>query len=477
VLFNDALPITAVLTKMLFTISGERLNPFGWWVLLTYLLQGVMAVRLMWAFGVRSAWASIGAAVLAVTPCFFSLRLGHTALSSHFLILWGLALHVETLRHGSARLLEFWLLLALALMVNSYLFAMVFVLEAAALVALAARRQLDLGVVPRLAGGLAGIFGLALVMGYGRVVVHPALMRGQGFDLYSWNAITLWLPPGGIFGHFADISRDATGGQFEGESYIGAGALLVLISALVSDPRVALDYIRRYRILVWTLMGFTIYAASNQVYLGRTLLVSYYLPNWALDLGNYFRGSGRFIWPLAYCLALLPVAFVFRQWRPRAAVALTIVAIALQVHEALPIIKHIRAVSEYSHPDLIDTPRVNELLTEHKRIFQYPSWACGGLAGSKRRWGNLESNRELQVELAAARLGKPTNSAYMSRMVNDCEPELAWRDNPILLRGTLYLLGPEAVAASPKLTDLARSTACIPLGWAFACSEKWAQRP
>ena len=293
----------------------------------------------------------------------------------------------------------------------------------------------------------------------------------------SWNAITLLLPPGWAFGHVPDIGRDATGGQFEGESYIGAGALLVLMAAVVSDPRVALDSIRRYRVLVWTLMAFTVYAASNQVYLGRILLVSYYLPKRVVDLSNYFRATGRFIWPLAYCLALLPVAFVFRRWRPRAAIALTIVAIALQVQEVLPLLKHNHDVAEYSYPDLIDTPRLDELLTEHRRIFQFPSWGCGGLAGSKRTWGNLEANRELQVELAAARLAKPTNSVYTSRMLKNCEPEFAWRDNPILLRGVLYLLGPEAVAASPKLTNLAGSNACIPLGWAFACSEKWAQRP
>ena len=68
--------------------------------------------------------------------------MGHTALSSHFLLLWVLALHFESLRRGRAKIVELSVVLALALLVNSYLFAMVFAFELATLLALWFRGQL-----------------------------------------------------------------------------------------------------------------------------------------------------------------------------------------------------------------------------------------------------------------------------------------------------------------------------------------------
>src|SRR5262245_40898448 len=35
VLFNDALPVAALATKVVYTVTGFALNPFGWWIFLT----------------------------------------------------------------------------------------------------------------------------------------------------------------------------------------------------------------------------------------------------------------------------------------------------------------------------------------------------------------------------------------------------------------------------------------------------------
>ena len=54
VLFNDALPLTALPSKVIYRLTGVLINPFGWWILLTYVLQGVMAAKVMLSAGVRS---------------------------------------------------------------------------------------------------------------------------------------------------------------------------------------------------------------------------------------------------------------------------------------------------------------------------------------------------------------------------------------------------------------------------------------
>ncbi len=79
VLFNDALPLTALLTKIVYQLFGVQVNPFGWWVLLTYVLQGALAARLVCAVGIRSLLGVGAAAVFAIVNIAFVARLWHTA--------------------------------------------------------------------------------------------------------------------------------------------------------------------------------------------------------------------------------------------------------------------------------------------------------------------------------------------------------------------------------------------------------------
>jgi hypothetical protein len=475
VLFNDALPLTALATKTLYQLFGIRINPFGWWIFLTYILQGAMAARLVCAVGVRSVWGCTAAAVLAIVNTAFMSRMAHTALSSHFLLLWALAVHFESLRRGRVRIIECCLLLAVALLVNSYLFAMVFVLEVATFFALRVRGQLRTRDILHGAAAVLVIVALGVVAGYGVFLVNPTSMKSQGFGLYSWNLVGLLVPPDGILGFLEGIPRDATHGQYEGEAYLGRGALGLLVISIAWAPLRILEYVRRYCVYVATLIAFSAYAASNVVYAGSTLVISYGLPEFVVDLCNYFRATGRFIWPLSYSLTILPVALIFRQWKPMFAIAAAVLAVFLQLYEARPSVQWRRYMTAQATEDLIDTPRMNNWLTQHERLWQYPSWACGGLGGSKRAWGNRESNRELQVQLAASRAQIPTNSVYTSRILKSCSEESGWGNNPRLEEGVLYLLGPEAVQASPVLTTLARSDACITVEWAVVCSRQWSR--
>jgi hypothetical protein len=427
----------------------------------------------MRSVGVTSIWAAAAAAVFATVNVAFGARFGHTALSSHFLLLWALALHFDSLRARRATVLEWTVLLGITLLVNSYLFVMVCVLELATLLALWFRKQLSFVDARASALGALLVALVGVCAGYGSFLIDPSTMKSQGFGLYSWNLVGLLLPPDGVFGWLDSLPRAGTHGQYEGESYIGRGALLFAAVALVLTPRKVLGSIRTYWVYVTTLVLFAIYAASNLVYLGDVLVLSYDLPPFAIDLANYFRATGRFIWPLAYSLALLPIACVFR-WLPRPfAVVLAISGIFLQYVEGRPALDYRRVVTSQAYEDLIDAPRFDSWLAAHQRVWQYPSWWCGGLAGPSRVWGRPSANLELQTQLAAARRGLPTNSVYTSRALKDCEAEKSWVASADVVEGTLYLLSPEAVRIEPRLAELARSDACTTLEWAVVCSKKW----
>jgi len=273
------------------------------------------------------------------------------------------------------------------------------------------------------------------------------------------------------------VVRDATGGQFEGEAYIGLGAVLMLVSAAVISPRGLLTHARRHPALVAALGLLAVAAASNKVYAGSRLLLAYNLPAVMESVAGAFRGTGRFIWPVAYALAILPTAFVFRQLRPALAVSLMVVAIALQLKEIVPTVQEVRlSTSQPILPDLIESQRLSTWMAIHDRLWQFPSWFCGGLEGSARTRLGAEANRqELQVQLLAARFNLPTNSVYSSRSFKDCAREAQWAAQPTFEDGVLYLLGPEAVDAWPALRAAAASNSCVNLTWAIACSKMWSK--
>jgi Family of unknown function (DUF6311) len=477
VIVSDALPLTALITKVLHSLFGVAVIPFGWWIFLTYVLQGAMAARLVWACGTRSLWASLGAATLALCNIFFMWRLGHTALSSHFLIIWALAVYFESARRGRLRTVEICLLLTLTMMVNLYLFGMVALLAAATVIALWQQKQLRLVDVRTLGVGFLILFAVAIVQGYDILLTRLGSMTAHGLGVYSWNIVTLLVPPEDFWGFPRGVVRDATGGQYEGETYVGLGAVLMLVTAVVISPRALLLHARRHPVLVATLAFLALAAASNKVYAGSRLLLAYNLPGVVESVAGAFRATGRFIWPVAYTLMIVPLAFVFRQLRPALAVPLMAVAIVLQLKEMVPTVQALRdSTSRPTLPDLIDSRRLSTWMTAHRRLWQYPSFFCGGLEGSARIGLGVDANRqELQVQLLAARLNLPTNSFYSSRSFKDCAHEAEWAQQPTFEDGVLYLLGPEAVGEWPALAAATASDLCVNLTWAIACSKSWSQ--
>jgi hypothetical protein len=146
----------------------------------------------------------------------------------------------------------------------------------------------------------------------------------------------------------------------------------------------------------------------------------------------------------------------------------------LQIVEVRSTVRDLRAGTATSPPDLIDTRLVRSWVRMHQRVWQYPSWACGGLTAAPTLWGGVDANRELQVQLVIARQGVPSNSVYTSRILKDCEQEAAWATHgPQLEDGVLYLFAPKVVASLPALAALTAASPCTTLSWVTACSTSW----
>lgn len=470
-LFNDALPLTLVPSKVIYSLAGFAPNPFGPWIFLTYVLLGAFASRLVAACGVRAPIALAVGAFLAVGKMLFLWRLGHVAISSHFVIVWALVLYVENVRDRRFGFGEHLALSLATLLINAYLLVMVALLQAATVLTLMIRRQFTRADVVR-TGAIGGaVVAVALLLGYGAMFEPgPASMRAGGFGHFSWNLATFVVPPHQLWGP-TPVVRDATGGQYEGDGYIGGGVVLLVLGLVLLRPLQVAATLRQHWVLTLTVLACMAFAASNRVYVGSHLLVEIPISERLQDLASLFRASGRFIWVAAYAITALAVVG-WMKWLPASAsaVALALAAsvTAAEVRLAIPGVT--AAVSDHP-PDSVDGDQMTAWLSAHERLFQYPSNSCGGLVVNQ-QWGGHETNRELRVQLIAARLGKPSNSIYTSRMLKDCLTEMRFAYAPVLEPGTLYMVSHSPERLTPALAQLFASGKCLDAGYTYLCSNQ-----
>lgn len=130
----DAIPLVALLGKIWFSLSGQSLNFLGFFALACFTLPGPAMPILLAEAGERNLAALIAGSVLAVASPYLLFRWGHLALCAQFLLPLALALYLRELREPGWRIAMAWFaLLAAAILIHPYLYAMVAPIWAAAL--------------------------------------------------------------------------------------------------------------------------------------------------------------------------------------------------------------------------------------------------------------------------------------------------------------------------------------------------------
>ena len=132
VVYNDAIPIGALVSKIIASLTGLRIAHFGPWVVLCAALQGGSSPAWHTFFGNRSLLATTASLAIVMSLPIVLVRPEHFGLQSHFLLTWALCVYVEA---GAGRMRPWAVttLAALALLVNPYFFVMVMAMLAAAM--------------------------------------------------------------------------------------------------------------------------------------------------------------------------------------------------------------------------------------------------------------------------------------------------------------------------------------------------------
>ena len=337
--FTDANPWASLLFKVLSPVLPEHFQFSGMWYLLCFVLFALLGARIAAALTDDKVRRALSGALFALSPLLPS-RNGHIALCAFFFVAAGVYLNLAAARSraDAVRLSlcgAVWL--AWAAGTHGYLSVMLLVLCIAACVRLAAVERLLKAWEAALAivGYVATVLGVYWMFGY--LGWRPTELRAKGFGEFSGD-LTALVNPMGWSRFVPDIAVRSR--QWEGFSYLGIGALLLLVVSIVQSARAPASVsnaLRRQWPLVVAVLAMWLYSLSSLVaFSGATVLdlSAIYEPfEW---LTGIFRSSGRFSWPLHIVLLVLAVSAAARltnEWLGRAAL---LAAVVLQAAELNP---------------------------------------------------------------------------------------------------------------------------------------------
>ena len=398
-ILSDSVPILAVPAKLVRFALPAGFHYFGYWVAFCFVMQSVAAVAILVELRWRNYLAMVAALGLALTQTVLLQRYFHVALMAQFLILLTIVLGIRIIRGARPHraLIALLSVVAAAFFVHLYLCAMV--------AALALGFVLQAGILGRISWRSVAAWLAATSLGTAVLIsvtglTGAASVEAGGLGQYSMNVLAPVLG-----------SIDATGGQYEGYSYIGLGSVVVLAVAVVLGRDHVAIAMRRYWAPLLAALLMTVFALSPVIWVGET---------WQIDVwwgpaewfGNRFRSTGRFVWPLVYMVIPGALYVVYRRLDRRWAACLLLAAVVVQVADMAPFISEVRGIYRRGEETLLAPATWNDAIAAHDLVRIVPQQCVLGQ-------GTVAlANRE--VQRLAALAGTPITAAAVARAPSGC---------------------------------------------------------
>lgn len=324
--FTDSIPLAAFALKPFAAWLPNPFNYLGLWFWLNYTLQGFFGALVLRVWTPAPAPQILGGFLLVLFPTLLA-RMAHPALASHWLILWALWLYWRAVPRLPRRdWIDHGAIGIVGGLVHPYLAVMV----VAVLGALLARRLFTANSQWRDAVVAMTIAIVAVGVGWWAsglfTISSSADLISGGVDRYSMNLLGPITPAGRSYflPDLPVISIDQIG---EGYQYLGAGVLLITVTASIAA-------VAGRRPPSWSAIPLLVMATACALYSlsPRITFADRVLVDWTDRFGNIlvFRTSGRFFWPAAYALAAASAGYVARACRASIATPILAGAVLLQ---------------------------------------------------------------------------------------------------------------------------------------------------
>jgi hypothetical protein len=312
--YTDSIPWFSVLMKLLAPSSGEPVQFFGIYQLLSYGLYAYFAYRIFEVLELESKLRFLATLLMLFSPVLLH-RSFHLALTSHWVLLAAIYFYFAE-RLSRARPVSWMVLVAITSATHPYLAVMV--LGIAVTSALVGRRVVfaALYVMTMLVSLWA--FGYFAVRGGGLF----------GFELFSSDLLSffnsMWLSR-----FFPQIRMSPS--QYEGFAYLGLGILALGIRLIWRKDSKTPPIPGLFELSILATL-FAFYSFSSHVSIaGHTIFTIEWFYKPLSFITGPFRSCGRFIWVAYYILMIWIIVRTVRSSPDtRKAVILLIAAIALQ---------------------------------------------------------------------------------------------------------------------------------------------------
>ena len=314
VYYSDSIPALAMLLKPWASWLPETFQYFGLWVLACFVLQAWFAWRLLGLVAHDVVTKGLGTLFFVFAPPMLMRLGGHMALVGHWIVLAALYL---CLRPDRRRQTLYWvLLLAVAIMVHAYLFAIAAAIWLADVVrrfcvaqqgmANSSVRALlsELVCVVVVVVSAAWIAGLFMVSGHGA--------QAEGFGYYKMNVLA---PINGSGWSHVGLNFPEAAGEYEGFNYFGLGGLaLILLAGVIAVTRRQVPRAQRIPMpLLGVALLLAVAAVTCNIGIGG---LQWHMPLpekwWAILSHIPLQSTGRLFWA-SYYVVLVAALFVLLQ--------------------------------------------------------------------------------------------------------------------------------------------------------------------
>ncbi len=306
----DGLPLFAVPLKLLAPWLPRPFQYWGDWWLLCCMLQALFAYLLAREMGARKLVALLAAGFAVITPAFIFRLTLHMALAGHWVVIAALWLYAK---RRPPWFYAWPLLTAVTAAIHAYLLAMVLALWFASYVQRLWLRRFTW--ISGIEEPVAVIVATGIVF-WAVGFLYTGSVDSYGFGFYKLNL--LW--PIITYRDWSSLVPDLphAGYDYEGISFLGIGILAVLALSIVSGAVLKLRalFTRRWAPLIVMAILLALFALSNHVGVLNTELFSFPVSGPFKFVGETFRSSGRFVWPLLYIVTIGAVVLLGRRFSP-----------------------------------------------------------------------------------------------------------------------------------------------------------------
>jgi len=336
--YPDSLPLLAFPGKLLRDALPDPFQYFGPWMLACFALQGFFGGLLASLATERPAERYAITLLFVASVPILDRAIGHYALMSHWIVLWGLWLALRPNRELATA--QWATLTCLASLVHAYLLYLALALWVADVLR---RRHFDPPPRPDFGAAIRHMTIVAIALGttmalagYFVLPAHAISGGGAYYGKFATNLNGFWNPGWGSA--FLPGLPVIKGAELEGHAYLGFGVLVLLAAAALAlvAPGTQRPNLRPYLPLVAVGAGLWMLALSHQVAWGDRVVLDIPIGGKLLDLLGTLRASGRLAWVAMYGLTFAAAAIVAARYAPRAATILILSAVALQLVDLAP---------------------------------------------------------------------------------------------------------------------------------------------